>query len=253
MLLEQYRRKLSKEEINTLPIRRYEGEVRLVRSEEELQAALGVLRREEVVGFDTETKPTFRKGKLNSPALVQLAACDVVYLVQLMWVPLGSALAFLLGDPSVLKVGVSIHDDMRELQKQYAFEPAGVVDLGDVARAHKLETQGLRNLAANFFHCRISKGSQCSNWSLPVLSERQVAYAATDAWIGREVFLRMRELGLALEPNSPALGKSASGKSVSAKSASAQAGSEGTSGADKLGTSKTGARKRRPRRPRVAV
>lgn len=196
MALEQYRRKLSKEEINTLPIRRYEGEVRLVRSEEELEAALKVLHQEEVVGFDTETKPTFRKGKLNSPALVQLAAADVVFLVQLVWIPLNAALAGLLSAPSVFKVGVSIHDDMRELQKQHPFDPGGVVDLGDVARAHKLETQGLRNLAANFFDCRISKGSQCSNWSLPVLSARQVAYAATDAWIGREVYLRMRELGL---------------------------------------------------------
>ena len=195
MALEEYRRKLSKEEINTLPIRRYEGEVRLVRSEEDLEAALRVLNRESVLGFDTETKPTFRKGKLNSPALVQLAASDVVFLVQLVWVPLNAGLAGLLGDPTILKVGVSIHDDMRELQKKFPFEPAGVIDLGDVARAHKLETQGLRNLAANFFHCRISKGPQCSNWSLPVLSERQVAYAATDAWIGREVYMRMRELG----------------------------------------------------------
>lgn len=210
MSWEQYRRKLSKEEINTLPIRRYEGEVRLVRSEEELQAALAVLHQEKVVGFDTETKPTFRKGKLNSPALVQLAAAEVVFLVQLVWIPLNAALTDLLSNPSIFKVGVSIHDDMRELQKQYPFEPGGVVDLGDVARAHKLETQGLRNLAANFFHCRISKGSQCSNWSLPVLSERQVSYAATDAWIGRKVYLRMHELGLVpldLPPPAPVVKK----------------------------------------------
>ena len=196
MVLEQYRRKLSKEEINALPIRRYEGEVRLVRSEEELESALELLRGESVLGFDTETKPSFRKGKVNAPALIQLAAAEVVYLVQLLWVPMSAGLAELLASPHILKVGVSIHDDMRELQKKCPFTPGGVVDLGDVARAHRLETQGLRNLAANFFHCRISKGPQCSNWGLPVLAERQVIYAATDAWIGREVYLRMHELGL---------------------------------------------------------
>ena len=209
MVLEHYRRKLTKDEINALPMRRYEGEVRLVRTEEELAAAVEILRAESVLGFDTETKPSFRKGRLNAPSLIQLAAAKVVFLVQLNWVSFHADLAQVLADPRVLKVGVSIHDDLRELQKLHPFTPAGVVDLGDVARAHKLETQGLRNLAANFFDCRISKGPQCSNWSLMQLSERQVSYAATDAWIGREVFLRMRDLGLITAPAAAAPGTQA--------------------------------------------
>lgn len=193
---QQYRRKLTKDEINTLPIIRYDGVVRLVRDEDSLRQAVDLLQQERILGFDTETKPSFRKGRVNAPALVQLAGEHVVYLVQLTWVPMNAILASLLGNAHVLKVGVSIHDDMRELQKTHAFEPAGVLDLGDIARANHLETQGLRNMAANFFDCRISKGPQCSNWGLPDLSEKQILYAATDAWIGRRVFLRMQELGM---------------------------------------------------------
>ncbi len=196
MSLEQYRRKLSKDEINTLPIVRYEGKIELITEVEALEVALQKIKEERVVGFDTETKPSFRKGSINAPSLVQMATEDMVYLIQLTWIPFNAAMAEILSDASIVKAGVSIQDDMRELQKIHAFEPAGLVDLGNVARHHKLETQGLRNLAANFFDFRISKGPQCSNWSAQVLSERQVVYAATDAWIGRQVFLRMEELGM---------------------------------------------------------
>ncbi len=196
MTKQDYTRKLSKEEINTLPIVRYEGEVCLVRDEESLQKALEILNKERVLGFDTETKPSFRKGKLNPPALIQLASENVVFLIQLTWIPLNNALTNLLSNPEILKVGVSIHDDMRELQKVCPFEPHGIVDLGLVAKDNKLETKGLRNLAANFFEYRITKGPQCSNWNAHELSHRQISYAATDAWIGRKVFLRMEELGM---------------------------------------------------------
>lgn len=193
---EWYRRKISKESINSLPLRHYEGDIRLVRSAEEQEAALDVLRHERLVGFDTETRPTFRKGKVNPPSLIQLAAADVVFLVQLTWLPLNADMAAFLADPAILKTGVSIHDDMRELAKLHPFTPAGAVDLGDISHALQLETHGLRNLAANFFDWRISKGPQCSNWSHHELSRQQILYAATDAWIGRMVFLKMQELGM---------------------------------------------------------
>ena len=195
-LLDMYRRKLRSEEINALPMVCYEGEVRLVRSEAELDEALAFLSREELLGFDTETRPSFRKGKLNQPSLIQLAASDRIFLMQLAFVPFGGRIASLLSNEKILKVGVGIRDDMRELSKLYSFEGAGAVDLGDLARSLKLPTQGLRNMAANLMGWRISKGSRCSNWSLPDLSPRQIAYAATDAWIGRELYLKMHEVGL---------------------------------------------------------
>lgn len=189
-------RRLSKEEINSLPIRNYEGEICLVRTHSELKLAIANLRKENVIGFDTETKPTFRKGKINAPSLIQFAGANVVYLIQLQFVDMGLEVASILESPSIVKAGVSIRDDIKELQKMYNFESDGLIDLADVAHKYKLESYGLRNLAAKFFNWRITKGSQCSNWSQPRLSSRQMAYAATDAWVGREVYLKMKELGM---------------------------------------------------------
>ena len=200
MNLESLRRRLSSDEINALPLCHYEGPIHLVRSlednEKQIEAACRDLAASPVLGFDTETRPSFRKGRVNTPSLVQLATARAVYLVQLSWWPFGPELAGLLADPAVIKAGVAIGDDMRELARLYPFKPAGMVDLGIVARAHQLTTQGLRTLAANLFGQRISKGPQCSNWSVMELSKRQVIYAATDAWIGRAIYLRMRELGM---------------------------------------------------------
>ena len=91
---------------------------------------------------------------------------------------------------------MAIGDDMRELSKLHPFTPAGLADVGAFARAQQIPSQGLRTLAANLFGLRISKGPQCSNWSVKVLSQRQILYAATDAWISRAIYLRMLELGL---------------------------------------------------------
>lgn len=193
---ERYRRKISKDEINELPLERYAGEIRIVRSEEDLADAIERLRDEEVLGFDTETRPTFRKGKANPPSLVQFACSDVVYLFQLNWLPFGETLASVLADAGIIKTGVAVRDDIRELQKLFVFNDAGVVDLGEAARDLGLETHGLRNLAANFLDVRISKGAQCSNWGNRQLAPQQVLYAATDAWVSREIHLRMRRLGL---------------------------------------------------------
>lgn len=196
MNLDALRRRLSGEEINALPLCHYEGPVHVIRVLEDWKRALPDLSSEKALGFDTETRPTFRKGRHNAPALIQLATENAVYLIQLACLPFGPHLAEILANAEQTKAGVGIRDDMRELAKLHDFQPAGLVDLGAVARAHKLPSQGLRTLAANLFGWRISKGSQCSNWSLMELSQRQIAYAATDAWIGRLIFLRMRELGL---------------------------------------------------------
>ncbi|WP_300773057.1 3'-5' exonuclease [uncultured Desulfovibrio sp.] len=196
MNLEELRRRLSSDEINALPLRHYEGPIYLVRNEADWRNALPQLLDERVIGFDTETRPTFRKGRINQPSLVQLATADAVYLVQLGWLPFGDYLADLLADGRYLKVGVGIGDDMRELGKIHPFTPAGHVDLGQMARQNRMCSQGLRSLTAHLFGWRISKGPQCSNWGLPELTQRQILYAATDAWVGRAIFLKMCELGL---------------------------------------------------------
>lgn len=196
MDIERLKHKPTREEINALPLRYYEGKVTIIRNRKQWQKALPDLREHGILGFDTETKPTFRKGKPNSPALIQLASAREVYLIQLGWWPFGEDCAKLLSDSSIIKVGVGINLDLTALRNLYSFEPAGIVDLGEVAQSNDLPAQGIRTLAAILFGWRISKSSQCSNWNLANLSAKQIAYAATDAWISRMIYLRLKELGL---------------------------------------------------------
>ncbi len=182
---------LSKEDINGLPLFHYTGEVVLVRSEAECESAIQYLLAQDVVGFDTETRPSFRKGKSYLPSLVQAAAHDVVFLFHFRWLPFGERLIHLLEHDKIIKAGVAIHDDLRGLQKIASFTPHAAVDLGLLGRAKAGTRSGLRGLAAEFLGVRISKGEQCSDWSKE-LSSRQIRYAATDAWVSREIFLAMR-------------------------------------------------------------
>lgn len=195
--LEILRHKQDSQEINALPLRMYDGEIKIVRTLAQWLAAEKEMREDGILGFDTETRPTFRKGKTNYPAIIQLATARRVYITQLSWFPFGKNCAGLLADPNILKIGVGIRDDMQALARRYPFQAAGVVELGDIARANNLPNLGLRSMAASLFGWRISKSAQCSNWNLRKLSERQIAYAATDAWIGRLIYLRFEELGLA--------------------------------------------------------
>lgn len=189
-------RRPTREEINAMPLRAWGGEVKIIRTPAQWYAAEAEMRQDGILGFDTETRPTFRKGKLNAPALIQLATANTVYLTQLCWLPFTRLQAGVLSDPAIVKAGVGIGDDMKALAKVFPFEAKGLVDLASIAKRNNLPNQGLRTLAASLFGWRISKGSQCSNWSVRQLSPRQIIYAATDAWIGRAIFLKLQELGL---------------------------------------------------------
>ena len=212
-------RKLSRDEINALPLFHYSGKVTLVRTPEDLSHALSRLQSaglngfdsdtgesgpgDMVLGFDTETRPSFRKGKSYAPSRIQLALEDEVFLFHLKWMPLHEELIAVFEDPCVIKTGVAVHDDMRFLSRMKPFTARSVVDLGDVARRNGVESRGLRGLAAAFLGLRISKGEQCSNWGNSELSVRQIRYAATDAWASRAVYLSMLEAGLDLSLGDP--------------------------------------------------
>lgn len=187
---------LTKDEINECPLYKYEGEVILVDNEKTLEWALDDLTRERVLGFDTETKPSFKKGKMHDPALIQLATSEKVYLFLLKKISLDKRLSIVLSNSGIIKTGVAIADDMRSLQNLYNFQPAGLVDLSNIARKNNIGMFGLRGLAACFLGVRISKTARCSNWGNPNLSEQQIVYAATDAWVSRQIYVQAEELGL---------------------------------------------------------
>ena len=198
--MNEFRRSISRGDVNELPIRRYEGAVRLVESPEDLEGAMADIRKEigqeSVVGLDTETRPSFRKGESHLPCLAQVATARAVYLFPLQRLDCSRELAELLADPLIIKAGVSLAHDLRQLKLVFPFEPASVLDLGDVARHGGVGQSGVRNLAANFLGFRIPKGNRTSNWAARHLSPAQITYAATDAWACRELYLRFKELQL---------------------------------------------------------
>ena len=186
---------ISKEAINELPIRRYEGEVRLVASAEDAARAAADFASERVVGFDTETRPAFKVGQRYPAALAQVATGRAVYLFQLQRMDFAPVLGALLAS-STVKAGVGIGDDLKQLRELFAFTPAAVCDLGAAARRNGVERSGVRALAAMYLGFRIPKGTKTSNWAAPRLSAQQIAYAATDAWACRELYLKFETLGM---------------------------------------------------------
>jgi ribonuclease D len=192
----EYLRSISREEMNTLPIRRYEGAVHLVESPAMLERAAADILREAVVGFDTETRPAFRKGESHLPSLAQVATSRAVYLFPLQRLDCSGLLGELLGAPHIVNAGVALADDLRQLRQLFEFSPAAALDLGHVARRHGLKQTGLRNLTGIFLGTRIPKGTKTTNWAAPRLSPQQVTYAATDAWACRELYVKFAALNL---------------------------------------------------------
>lgn len=187
---------MDREEINSLPIWSYQGRMTLVRTPAELAAHLPELGQEKILGFDTETKPNFQKGQNHPPALLQLAGERAVWIFQLTRLGLPEGLSAILADPEIIKTGVAVDFDLQQLQRLGRFQPEGFAELATVAKESGIKNHGLRGLAAVMLGCRIAKGAQRSNWGADTLSEKQLRYAATDAWVGREIYLRFQEMGV---------------------------------------------------------
>ena len=188
--------KLSKNEINALPLIQYEGDVEILTSKDNIQAAINDLKNYEVIGFDTETKPTFVKGPLNPPSIMQLACDDKVYIFQFDNDEIFKQVSSILSSKNITKCGVSVDRDLVELMYLSPFDPISFIDLGNIARENEIPHHGLRGLVAMFLKHRISKGSQTSDWSRISLSDAQISYAATDAWVSLELFKIFDKNGL---------------------------------------------------------
>ena len=188
--------RISREEMSELPIRRYEGSVRLVAKPADLQRAMHDICRESVVGFDIETRPAFRPGESYLPSLVQFATAGAVYLMQVQQRDYSAVMQEIFSSEKITKAGVSVADDLRNLKKLFEFKENAVVDLGKVAKRHGLKQTGVRNLAGIFLGTRIPKGAKTTNWAARRLTPQQIAYAATDAWVCRELYLRFKQLNL---------------------------------------------------------
>ena len=188
--------KLSKNEINALPLIQYEGDIEILTSKDNIQAAINNLKNYDLIGFDTETKPTFVRGPLNPPSIMPLACDDKVYIFQFDNDEIFKQLSLILSNKNITKCGVSVDRDLIELMYLSPFDPISFVDLGNVARENEIPHHGLRGLVAMFLKHRISKGPQTSDWSKISLSDSQISYAATDAWVSLELFKIFDKKGL---------------------------------------------------------
>lgn len=185
--------KIDKKDIQTLPRVLFEGRIFVLQSESEAQRAVAYLKGFPVLGIDTETRPSFRKGQTNKVALLQISTDDTCFLFRLNRMGLPPAVIQLLEEPSVVKVGLSLHDDIASLRRRGDFEPQAFVELQEAVRSIGIEDKSLQKLYANFFGQKISKGQQLTNWEADALTENQQRYAATDAWACVKIF---RELEL---------------------------------------------------------
>ncbi len=151
------------------------------------------LKNQPILGFDTETRPTFKKGQNHQVALLQLSTDDEAFLIRTNLIGLSPGLIRVLASPSILKIGVAIRDDIKILQRITPFKPGGFVELQEMVKLYGIENFSLKKLAAIVCNVRISKSQRLTNWEAPFLTEQQQIYAATDAWIAYLIYIGLTQ------------------------------------------------------------
>ena len=186
--------KYDKARIATLPRVTFPGRIFMVISEGEATKAVDYLLRQPLLGFDTETKPSFHRGNHNKVALLQVASIDTCFLFRLCKTGITDDIVRLLEDETVTKVGLSLKDDFLRLSQTRPFQHGPFVELQEEVKALGIEDMSLQKLYANLFGERISKAQQLSNWEAYVLRDEQRQYAAIDAWACVRIHQRVQEL-----------------------------------------------------------
>ena len=174
--------KYNKKNIPDLPLAQFEGRIIVVLSAKETERVVRYLLSQPILGFDTETRPSFKRGDQHRVALLQVATPDTCFLFRLNHTGLTPSLINLLEDTTVMKIGLSWHDDINALQKLGRFKPGRFIDIQQHVADIGIEDMSLQKLYANLFGHRISKRQQLSNWEADILNDKQKIYAATDAW-----------------------------------------------------------------------
>lgn len=174
---------IAKADIAQMPSELFGGRIIVVHSVGDVEKAVNYLRGYPILGIDTETRPSFAKGKTYGVALLQISTEDTCFLFRLNYIGMPQALVDLLQDNSQLKVGLSLRDDIQNLQRKHKFEPRGFLDLQTYVKEMGIEAQSLQKIYALLFGKKISKSQRLTNWEADVLTDRQKGYAATDAWV----------------------------------------------------------------------
>ncbi|HOO99515.1 MAG TPA: 3'-5' exonuclease [Bacteroidales bacterium] len=190
----QFKESLTTDELKEYDLSWFRGEIMVVDDLQKFNRVLPLINKEKVLGFDTETRPSFRKGHRNKVSLIQLASNNHAFLFRINKIGLPDGLTKILADPGILKAGVAINDDIRVLGRIRRFEPAGFVDLQKYVRDFGIQSSGLKKLSAIVLGFRISKRQQVTDWEAEELTEAQQVYAATDAWVCREIYKKLTSI-----------------------------------------------------------
>lgn len=184
---------ITKEQIAELDVEVYSSRIYVVNTEEEANKAVEALRNYPLIGFDTETKPNFKKGQKNKVALIQLASTDFCYLFRLNKMGIPASLKDLLHDSSIIKIGLSLKDDFAAMAGRTKSEMMSFIDLQNIVGDYGIEDKSLQKIYAILFSKRISKAQRLSNWEADTLTEAQKAYAAIDAWACLKIYNELKK------------------------------------------------------------
>lgn len=187
-----YQSKIEKSDISTLPPCDITGEIIVIDRSEDVAAAIEDLKQCPLIGFDTETRPSFRRGESNTISLLQLATEKRAYLFRLKKIGPNQLLKDLLESNDYLKVGLSVHDDFHSLNRWMPCRPNNFIELQRYVKAFGIEEMSLQKIYAIVFHKRISKRQQLSNWEAEELTPAQQQYAAIDAWACRNIYYELQ-------------------------------------------------------------
>lgn len=188
------KKKITKEEIQKLPTVGYEGGITVVNTPQEVERAVVHLKQSSLLGMDSETRPSFKKGQVNKVALLQISNGETTYLFRLNKTGLTMPLIMLLENPQIIKVGLSLKDDFHRLHACATFQPRGIVELQEEVRLFGIQEMSLQKIFAILFGKRISKRQQLSNWEADELTQPQQQYAAIDAWACLQIYNQLQQI-----------------------------------------------------------
>jgi len=187
-----FQSEITKEEVAELNLIQYEGPIKLIDSLQGFYEEIDQIKKQTILGFDTETRPSFKKGVVYPTALIQISSLEQAWILRVNRIGYPKELLEVLSGEAIMKVGLGLSDDLRRLRADFQFEPAGFLDLQQYVQAFRIEEKGLKKLSSIVLGHRISKSQQVSNWDADILTEAQLRYAATDAWICLMIYNRLR-------------------------------------------------------------
>lgn len=182
---------ITNEQTAELPSVHFDGKIVIVERDEQVAALCRDLAKEKIIGFDTETRPSFKSGVTNKVALLQLSTHSKCYLIRLCRIKLHNAILKILCNPDIIKVGADVAGDLRSLHTLRHFNEQGFLDLQHIACNWGIEEKSLRKMSAIVLGERVSKAQRLSNWEATTLTPQQQMYAATDAWVCIKIYEKL--------------------------------------------------------------